>query len=369
VTLGGFASRIGATFRTRAALGLRPITAPVLVFIPLGILLGPNVLGVLSPPVLGYFDVVVPIALATLGVFIGLALGREGRKARALVAAASTEALVTILTVAGAIMVLLTAWQVPLGIPYGLAALILGVCASASAAPAVEAAEDQAARIAARVADLDDVVPIVLSGVLIVMAGPGSRSAIGGLGLTIGLGLVAGVAGWLLIEEAEGDAERGVFVLGSLALLGGTAAHLGLSPLLTGMAAGWLWVVAPGECDRLMSSDLRKAQHPLVVLLLLTAGAGLQPTVIGVWLFAPYLVFRLAGKLIGGWIASRIAPGVAPSDLGAYLIPPGVIGIAFALNVQQVAPDSARSLVFAVACGAIASELLAAFLVPRQRSA
>jgi hypothetical protein len=46
----------------------------------------------------------------------------------------------------------------------------------------------------------------------------------------------------------------------------------------------------------------------------------------------------MAGKLVGGWLASRMAPGVAPSDLGAYLIPPGVIGVAFALNLQQVAP-------------------------------
>jgi hypothetical protein len=118
-----------------------------------------------------------------------------------------------------------------------------------------------------------------------------------------------------------------------------------------------------------MSGDLRKVQHPLVVLLLLTAGAGLQTTLAGVWLFAPYLVFRLAGKLMGGWIASRIAADSAPSDLGAYLIPPGVIGIAFALNIEQLAPDAARSLVFAVACGALASEALAIVLVPRRRSA
>jgi hypothetical protein len=80
-------------------------------------------------------------------------------------------------------------------------------------------------------------------------------------------------------------------------------------------------------------------------------------------------VFRLAGKLIGGWTASRVTAGVAPSDLGAYLVPPGVIGIAFALNLQQIAPDSAGSLVFAVALGALASELLALFVTPRRRVA
>jgi hypothetical protein len=64
-----------------------------------------------------------------------------------------------------------------------------------------------------------------------------------------------------------------------------------------------------------------------------------------------------------------VAPGIAPSDLGAYLIPPGVIGIAFALNLQQVAQEPARSLVFAVAIGAIASETLALVVTPKPRPA
>ena len=358
-----------SAFRTRAALGLRPLTAPVVIFLPLGILLGPNVLGILSHTALGYLDVVVPVALATLGVFIGLALAREGRRARTLVAAASVEAIITIATVAAAVLFLLTVWRIPLELPYALVAVALGICASASAAPAVSGREDRATRIAARVADLDDVVPIVLGGFIVVLFSARSGAAVGATFGTILLGLAIGFAGLLLIENAEGEAERGVFVLGSLALLGGAAAQLSMSPLLAGMAAGWLWVVAPGRCDLLMSSDLRKVQHPLVVLLLLTAGAQLEMSMPGIWLFAPYLVFRLVGKLIGGWTVSRLAAGVAPSDLGSYLIAPGVIGIAFALSLQQVAESNVQSIVFAVACGALASELLAALLVPSQRSA
>ena len=358
-----------SVFRTRAALGLRPLTAPLILFLPAGMILGPNVLGVLSTEALGYLDIVVPVALATLGVFIGLALGREGRTALRLFAAASTEAIVTIVTVGAAVLFLLTVWGIPIDVPYVIVAAALGICASASAAPALDADDDRATRLAGRVADLDDVVPIVFGGLILGAFGPSSASALGSLMMTIGLGLAIGVAGWLLIEPAESPAERGVFVIGCLALLGGTAAYLGLSPLLAGMAAGWLWVVAPGRCDLLMSNDLRTLQHPLVVLLLLTAGAQLRPTLVGVWLFAPYLIFRLAGKLIGGWTASRIAAGVAPADLGAYLIAPGVIGIAFALSLQLVARESAQSLLFAVACGAIASELLAVFVVPARRGA
>jgi len=67
---------LAGTLRTHAALGLRPVTAPVMVFVPIGVVLGPQLLDVLSAEVLGHLDVVVSIALATLGVFIGIAAGR-----------------------------------------------------------------------------------------------------------------------------------------------------------------------------------------------------------------------------------------------------------------------------------------------------
>lgn len=347
-----------ATLRTRAALGLRPITAPVTLFIPLGVVLGPAGAGVLPPEALGYLDVVVSIALATLGIFIGIAAGEEGRGSSRLFAAATAEAAITIAIVGGAVLFLLDAWQLPLQMPYALVAAAMGLSAAASAAPFVEQGHDRARRIAARVADLDDVLPIVAGGVMIAaIVGPRGPAA----GTMAAVLLAAGIAfaGWLLFERATDQAERGVFVLGSLAMLGGTAAYLDMSPLFIGLCAGWLWVLAPGGTDRLVARELRKVQHPLVVLLLVTVGASLRLSVAAVWLFGVYLAFRLAGKLIGGWTASRIAPDIAPSDLGAYLIPPGVIGIAFALNLQQIQSSAASPIVFAVATGAIACEIVA----------
>jgi hypothetical protein len=93
------------------------------------------------------------------------------------------------------------------------------------------------------------------------------------------------------------------------------------------------------------------------------------PTTAGIWLFVPYVLFRCAGKILGGWTAAKLAPAVAPSDLGAYLITPGVIGIAFALNLQQVAQDAAAALVYAVSVGAIASEALALVVAPARQTA
>ncbi|HEX5474190.1 MAG TPA: hypothetical protein VFX12_05960 [Vicinamibacterales bacterium] len=358
----GTGTRLAATFRTRAALGLRPVTAPIMVFVPIGILLGPSASGILPPGALAHLDVVISIALATLGVFIGIAAGTRTTVPRRLFAAATVEATVTILVVTFALLVLLRAWRVPLLMPVGLVAVALGICASSSAAIAASAADGAVRRIASQVADLDDVLPILAGGVVLSLAA-GSTAAATSAAATVLVGLAIGGCGWLLFERSEG-AERGVFVFGALTLLGGAAAYLAQSPLLTGMAAGWVWAVSPGGTDRVVTGELRKVQHPLVVLLLVTAGAGLTWSPAGLWLFAPYVLFRFGGKIVGGWTASRIAPGVAPSDLGSYLIPPGVIGIAFALNLQQVAPEAMDPIVFAVAAGAIACEILGLLVVP-----
>lgn len=364
----GTLSRLTALLRTRAALGLRPVTAPVMVFIPLGVVLGPSAGNIIGQGTLGHLDVVISVVLATLGVFIGIATGTQRGSVGRLMTASTVEALITILTVGGATYVLLDVWQMPSSMTYAMVALTLGLCASASAAPSVEEGDDPARRVAARVADLDDVLPILLGGAALSLIGSGDRALVLDVGLSIGIGLAIAASGWLLFELSEG-AERDVFVLGTLALLGGAAAFLEISPLLAGMAAGWLWALAPGQTERVVATHLRKVQHPLVVILLITAGASLQPSLAGIWLFAPYVMFRTVGKLAGGWMASRLAPGIAPSDLGAYLIPPGVIGIAFALNVLQVARADALPLVFAVSAGAVVSELLALIVTPVPRSA
>jgi hypothetical protein len=359
----GRLGRLVGPFRTRAALGLRPVTAPVVLYIPMGFVLGPAGVGLISVRVLGHLDVVISIALATLGLFIGIAAATEGGARKRLLLASTAEAAVTMFAVAGAILVLLDVWAIPLLLSPAVVALALAASAAASAAPSVAIGDERARRIAARVADLDDVLPILAGAIIVATLGTGGIPAALNVLAAVGIGLAVAAGGWLLFEQSTG-AERGVFVLGTIALLGGCAAYIEASPVLAGMVAGWFWALTSGQTDRVVAHELRKVQHPLVLLLLIATGAGLSPSTAGIWLFAPYVVFRVAGKLVGGWAASRIAPEVAPSDLGAYLIPPGVIGIALALNLQQVAPGAADVVVFAVAIGAVASELLAVIVTP-----
>lgn len=361
-------ARLAQLLRTKASLGLAPVAAPAVLFVPLGMALGPLWLNILTPTVVSHLDPVVSTALAVLGVFVGFALDWRDPDTRRFLLPASLQSSVTLVVVGGAMGWLLLNWQLALGVSVGLTALVFGTCASVSAASAVEGSLDSRFRAVARVADLDDVVPIVVGGMIL------ASLHSGGLGLTLALtletclvGVGVGFAGWLLFERADGPAEGTVFVLGALVLVGGAAAYLSLSPLLAGLSAGLLWHHAPTKADDIVRSNVARFQHPLVAILLLIGGATVTLDRVTLWLFAPYVLFRLCGKLVGGWAAARHVPAVAAADLGAFLIPPGLLGIAFALHVGQASglADFAP-VVAAVALGTLASELLAAVVLPTE---
>ncbi len=90
-----------------------------------------------------------------------------------------------------------------------------------------------------------------------------------------GVAMVVAFAGWLLIGQADSEREQQVFVIGSLLLLGGAAAYTSLSAVLAGVLAGIVWR-SGGELARArIVQHLDYFQHPLVVVMLLVAGASI----------------------------------------------------------------------------------------------
>jgi hypothetical protein len=55
-----------------------------------------------------------------------------------------------------------------------------------------------------------------------------------------------------------------------------------------------------------------------------------------------------------------------PRDLGLALISPGILGIAFALNVLRSAGAEAAPMLAVVAVGAIGSDLIGTLVKPRE---
>jgi hypothetical protein len=359
---------IAARLQSRIALGLSPTPRPGLVLLPLGLALGPSGLNVLSDTILSYLDPAVSVALATLGVFAGLGLDlgrpREGR----LLTAASVEAGVTILFVGGGLLAIQTPFT-GAGLSPWLIVLLFGVPAAVSSTTAADR-RDRTGTLAARVSDLDDVLPICLSGLVIASLPQGLSAAAVSLTVQAALAaLVIALAGWLLLSQASAEGEQHVFIAGTLLLLGGAAAYLSVSALWIGLAGGLLWGLAGGPARESIDRDLRYLQHPFVVLLLLVAGARLQLSALALAIAAIYLSCRLLGKLMGAWLARRIVEPDLPSDLGRRLVAPGVIAVAAALNVVQADANSDQAgILLAVAVlGSLGSELLAIFVYPHER--
>ena len=353
---------------TRSALGLSPSLTPAIIFLPLGALLGPQGLQWFTPAWLTRFDAAVTIALAVLGVIVGLAVARELRGSLRLLLAASLESAITIAFVGGATIYFVQQTGVPLEAPLLAFALAIGLCASASSATSASPDSESAAGVATSVADLDDVLPIVITTVAFALMAPALPAGAWIAAVTpLGIGLAISAIGWLIFDRAESGAERVVFVLGTVSLAGGAAGYLHASPLAVGLVAGVAWVFLPGRADRVIADDVRRVQHPLVVLLLLTAGARWVPSMAAVWLLAPYLLFRLAGKSAGAWATARLVD-VRAGDLAAFLVPPGVLAVAFALNFRQVLPaEAGEILISTVAMGTAAFELFALAVLPLWR--
>ena len=93
--------------------------------------------------------------------FIGIAAATQRGSVGRLMTASSVEAAITILAVGSTTYVLMWAWNMPSAMTYGLAALALGLCASASAAPAVHEGDDAARQVAARGRAVGDATPRV----------------------------------------------------------------------------------------------------------------------------------------------------------------------------------------------------------------
>lgn len=344
------------------AMGFGATAAPSVVFVLLGVVLGPQGIGALSVDVLRRLDVVVSVALAMLGVFVGLGLAGMAERTRVrTLAAATTEVVFTITFVAAAMYVLLSTWAIPLPADARIVAIVLGICSCASAAIFVPASAGSDVQRTARIVDLNDL-PLILFGSVAVAAFGRDTGVMTGVLATIVLGIAIGAAGWLLFERAQDEAERGVFVVGTVVLLGGVGAYAGTSPLLSGCAAAVVWVRTPGAADRIIGSDLRKLQHPLVALLLIVAGAAIEWTAALLWIAAPLVLFRLTGKLLAAAVAARMA-AVPAGLLAAALVPPGVIGIALALNIQQVLDGASALLLSGITIAAVVSEMLAVFVL------
>lgn len=323
-----------------------------------GIALGPQGIGLLSAQVLAFLDPAAPVALGALGVLLGLSAGtsRSGDRRLAAVAAAETGITVVLVAVPFAILGPLVAPSAP---STWFLALLAAICAATSL-PVPAGSPAAPGDHAGRVLELGALLAVAAGGVLLAVIR--EPTPLGALSLTTQAcvaTLVLAASSWLLLSQASSDTAERVFTVAAILLVGGAADYLSLSALLGGALAGVFWQRAGGPARELIRRDALYVQHPLLVLLLVIAGARAEITLAGIALGLGYAVLRTGARLAAGWSARALAGPLPCRDLAARLLPPGVFGVAFALNaVREHGPDFAI-LLTVIVVGTAASDLFA----------
>lgn len=343
-------------------------------YLLLGLLLGPQVSGLLSADTVQSFAPLTTLALGWIGAIVGTQfyLPELVRIPGVVYRTAFGEAVATLLVV-GALELVALHWL------FGLAwwdvappAIALAAIATASAPAGIEVVARRLGRRGAITQLLqvttavDALVAISAMGLLLclhhapvplLLRSPTSTEwAV----ITVGVGVVGGALFHLFLG-GEREVDRLVISLaGAVILVSGAAAYLRLSPLFPSMIVGAILVNTSANRDEI-ARILYNAERPFYFVLLVFAGTEWQPStrawVLPVLLF---LVARAAGKIGGARLSSRLSGALEGSGVhwGRALLGQGGLAVALAVDYLHRPGSLAPYIVFTAA---IVSVLLTDF--------
>jgi len=325
-------------------------------FLLVGLVLGPQGFGILGDSTLSLLDPVVPVALAVVGALVAFEIGAMPWIRSRVVAAASIQGVIAGSVVTAGTLAL-TPFVIDAPISPWMLAVTLGVCAATSS---LWANADALTRSSgAQVLDVDAVLPIIVGGLVIAaVQEDGVVATLSNTAQVLGIALTVATAGWLLLSRTRSDTEQRVFSAATLLLLGGMADYLAVSALMAGLVAGAFWHATGGVPRESIRRNMAHLQHPLIALILVVAGArtGITTTVVG--LAVAYVLLRAVGKLAGSVATVLIDPALS-RDAAPHVLSPGVLGVAFALNIVRAVGSDAAVVLSVVVLGTIGSQLLA----------
>lgn len=329
-----------------------------------GFLLGPAVLGLITPRILDPLSPLLDVGAGWLLLLSGLEWGTvDGRATRArFIAASSLLALVT-----GGLLFGASYWV--LGRLPGHDQRRRFLLAGAVAAIGMETtrvavrwvierygAKGPLSRAVSTLTDADELPALLLVGALFVLSDmPEVRiqvPPVGWFGITLGLGAGMGLISVALMGGALHHGEAKGLIFGAVLLCTGLATELGLAGVVSSFVLGvTLSRVSPHRAELL--DLLRKSEQAVLLPVLLLAGALVSfsdrrlPFVLGAALAA-----RFTGKVLTGLVLYATKSGRAAGPLlGLGLLPSGVVTIALALSLSRRWHSPDGDLVLAVAVG------------------
>lgn len=299
-----------------------------------GAALGPQALGVVSTRLVSFLDPVTTMAVAIVGAATGLRVetAREAMAWRSV--AARARVLLTLLIVIATTSVARVYWLDHERLT-SLTTIFVGICAAFS--------NDSEKSM------IERGVMLLFAAYVVAAFWHSSAAQIAFHVLSVvGLATSVAWAGSLLVRQTDSDREQHVFIVGSLLLVGGIAAYVSLSALMTGFIAGVVWTVIDTTARIRTTRVVDYLEHPAVAMLLLIAGAELTFSFDVLILSAVYVICRVAIAIIVGrpMVASVFAVVMAVdvahawvrSDSAILLLGVVVIGTIVTNGLALVAP-------------------------------
>ncbi len=353
-------------------------------FLFLGVILGPGLMGLLTPESTRQLFPLLGLALGWIGFLFGLQLDRRHLKRFPLPfhLIALGQAFLTLLLFFGAGALILAAvgraGRVEILLLAGAAAT---ACVSTPAGIALVSTNylvrGKVRDLLFFVASLDALVGIAALQVTYVLFPPGRLVAgfpaapgVGWILAALGLGVVCGILFLWLTRPRPGREELVLFLLGIAAFASGAALLLQLSPLFVSVTMGAVVANLTPDPQRVYRV-LHNWERPTYVVFLILAGALLRfPTPWVLPLALAYTLLRGWGKVLGNMALVRFVPlpFPTPKRFGLGLIPQGGISLAMAISgvltysgLSLGGTDAVDLLFSVVVLGVILSELTGPF--------
>lgn len=350
-------------------------------YLLLGILLGPDVSGVIRASTVDGFAPFLTLAFGWVGALVGAQFDiRDIVRVRAEHFRVATTAATVVLLVTAGVMGTVAAWS--LALPWGevvVPALAIGAIAVSSAPTGIAVVSRHLGARGFLVRQLqvspavDALVAIVAFGILLAVTHPEPASQTmrpptptEWVVISLAVGVISGVLFHLFVGRERNVDRLFIAFSGALILCSGVAAYLRLSPLLPALLIGFVLVNTSPARDELREL-LARIERPIYFVLLIFAGAAWEFDVQGwVPIAVLFVGVRVLAKIGGAVLAARLH-GTLPylgSRWGWGLVGHGGVAIAIALNYRLFDDSALASIVFtATLLSVLVTDLLSAWVV------
>ena len=358
-----------STQQLQRRLGIAQLAVAGLPLIVLGMLTRAPQLGVLSDALLDQLSPIVGIALAGVGIRIGLRLDIPHLVGtpRSIAMLFVVRLVVPFAVMTGVGLLTMRFLGIDGGENLRNAALLATAATVSSAAAArqlsgVLVTEDIS--ISQRAAQLIELACVI--GFLLITAYSRRHSELAPevwLLNAVGLSVVLGTCAALLFRDpAARGVDAPVIAIGTVAIVAGAAMFLGFSPLPIGLLVGMTVGVVAGDRRGALESAFDDYQRLIYGLLLFMLGAVAVPLEVSAALVAlAFVLARVLGNLLSTPLAVRVAKvELAPSTMRQYeAAPMGATAVALVLSAHLLYPGSiAQAGAIAIVLATVVSEAI-----------